>query len=94
MLLDPEIAQQVKTIMAESRQSMRKVINDLLRKALAKSRAGEKQKPYKLKPFPSGVPAGFLPGRFNQLYDELEVNGFLSERSAVVQSDSPAYKKE
>ena len=79
IVIDPEVAQQIKAIMAQSRSSMKKVVNDLLRRALALSKSRQDRKPYRVKPFSSGKPAAVLPGRMNQLYDELEAGLALQQ---------------
>jgi hypothetical protein len=84
VILDPEVAQQIKGLVAESRLSMRKVINNLLRKGLAGGKSPQAAGLYAVHPFESGTPAGIISGRFNQLYDELESEQFSRERPEAV----------
>ena len=93
IVIDPEVAQQVKSVMAESRQSMRKVVNDLLRKGLAEGKGSGAQEPYSVRPFDSGSPSGVLSGRFNQMYDEIESDGFLKAEHPVIHEPAPDYFK-
>jgi hypothetical protein len=77
LTLDPEVAQQIKALMRDSRRSMRKVVNDLLRRALAGGNKRSAPRRVKIQSYRMGWRDGLDPGRLNQLYDELEAESSL-----------------
>jgi hypothetical protein len=85
LTLDDDVARLVEDAIHREHRSMKQVINDALRQALAPH--VPRQEPYHLTPHESAVRPGFDPAGFNQLADELEDaaiidnNGTLRDRS-------------
>jgi hypothetical protein len=76
---DPDVETKIKALVRTSSKSMNRVINDLLRQALAGQVAPVEVKRYQVKPFPLGLKAGIDPLRLNQLVDEVEDEDKLRE---------------
>jgi hypothetical protein len=70
LTLDEDVARLVDETVHRERRSMKQVVNDALRQALAPRVA--RHEPYRLVPHQSAVRPGFDPAGFNRLADELE----------------------
>lgn len=70
LTLDPDVARLVDDAVHSERRSMKEVVNDALRRALA--RPVERREPYRLVPHESTVRPGFDLTGFNRLADEME----------------------
>lgn len=70
MTLDDDVARLVENAVHSERRSMKQIVNDALRRALAPR--VPRQEPYHLMPHDSAVRPGFDPAGFNRLADELE----------------------
>lgn len=70
LTLDEDVAQMVQNAVHAQRRSMKRVINDALRRALAPEIP--RQGTYRLVPHESAVRPGFDLAGFNSLADELE----------------------
>jgi hypothetical protein len=75
LTLDPDVARLVDDAMHRERRSMKQVINDALRSALARPHRGGE--PYRLVPHESRLRPGFDLSGFNKLSDELEDEALL-----------------
>ncbi len=75
LTLDDDVARLVDDAVHRERRSMKDVINDALRTALAPPVSREQ--PYRLTPHVSAVRPGFDPAGFNRLADELEDGAIL-----------------
>lgn len=75
LTLDDDVARLVDDAVHRERRSMKDVINDALRTALAPPVSREQ--PYRLTPHESAVRPGFDPAGFNRLADELEDGAIL-----------------
>lgn len=70
MTLDDDVARLLNERMRTGHQSMKRIVNETLRKALAPPTT--RREPYRLTPHQSGIRAGFDLAGFNKLADELE----------------------
>lgn len=69
LTLDADVARLVEAAMRADRRSMKEVVNDALREALA---AHAERRPYSVAPHHTSVRAGVDPSGFNRLADELD----------------------
>jgi len=80
LTLDPDVSQALKARIAEKNTTLKRVVNEALRRGLA-AEPGKKKKPFRVTPFSCG---GFRPGiditKLNQLADELEVQAFVEQQ--------------
>jgi hypothetical protein len=77
LTLDDDVARLVEDAVHRERRSMKKVINDALRRALA-PRAAEHE-PYRLVPHESTIRPGFDVTSLNRVADELEEDEILDK---------------
>lgn len=70
LTLDDDVARLVEDAIHREHRSMKQVVNDALREALAPR--VPRQAPYHLTPHESAMRPGFDPAGFNRLADELE----------------------
>lgn len=70
LTLDDDVARLVEDAVHRERSSMKAVVNEALRQALAVQ--DERQQPYRLTPHESGIRPGYDLSGFNRLADELE----------------------
>jgi hypothetical protein len=77
LTLDDDVARLVEDAIHREHRSMKQVVNDALRKALAPRVS--RQEPYRLVSHESAVRPGFDPAGFNQLADELEDEAIMSK---------------
>lgn len=75
--LDRDTESMLRRVMAESRVSFKRALNDAIRQGLQPP-APQKSKPFRVKTFRSGFQPGVDPGRLNQMLDELEVEDYRS----------------
>ena len=73
LTLDDDVADKLKQLAAKRKQPFRRVLNDLLRRALSGQSARPKPAIAKVETFSSALRAGIDPVRLNQLVDDLEV---------------------
>jgi hypothetical protein len=80
LTLDPDVAQRLKSRMAEQKATLKQVVNEALRRGLAaeQPRPGE---PFRVLPHSFGLRPGIDVRRLNQLVDELEVRSFVAKAS-------------
>jgi hypothetical protein len=76
LTLDPDVARLVDDAMHRERRSMKQVINDALRSALARPQRGGE--PYRLVAHESRLRPGFDLSGFNKLADDLEDEALLA----------------
>lgn len=76
LTLDPDVQRLVEEAMHQNRSSMKVVVNDALRRALAPR---PPSRPYRVDVHHSALTAGIDPGRMNQLVDELEDDALAGE---------------
>lgn len=77
LTLDDDVARLVEDAVHREHRSMKQVVNDALRKALAPHIA--RQEPYQLVPHESAVRPGFDLAGFNRLADELEDEAIIGK---------------
>jgi hypothetical protein len=77
LTLDDDVARLVEDTIHREHRSMKQVVNDALRKALAPR--VPRQEPYRLVPHESAVRPGFDPAGFNRLTDELEDGAIMNK---------------
>jgi hypothetical protein len=80
LTLEPDVAQQIRQLMAEKKLPLKQVVNDALRQGLSKIGRKEKLKPFKVEPFALEFKPGIDRDKLNQLVDELEVEAFLEKQ--------------
>jgi hypothetical protein len=76
LTLDPDVARLVEDAVHRGRTSMKKVINDALRRALAQPPPS--RQPYRLPVHEAALQPGFDLTGFNRLADELEDEAILA----------------
>lgn len=69
LTLDDDVARLIDEVVHREHRSMKQVVNDALRRALAPS--ASRRETYHLTPHESAVRPGFDPSGFNRLVDEL-----------------------
>lgn len=80
LTLDDDVADNVKRLAAKRKQPFRRVLNDLLRRALSGQSARPKPAAFRIETFSSALRAGVDPLKLNQLVDDLEVEDARSGR--------------
>ena len=78
LTLDDDVIDALKERARRLDQSFKQVVNDTLRRGLSPV-AAESQPLYRVNPHHSGFRTGVDPLRLNQLNDELQADGFVSE---------------
>ena len=78
LTLDDDVIDALKERARRLDQSFKQVVNDTLRRGLSPV-AAESRPPYRVNPHRSGFRTGVDPLRLNQLNDELQADGFVSE---------------
>ena len=76
LTLDPDVARRLKARMAETKLSMKQVVNESLRAGLANIR-GKRDVKFSVEPHSCQFKAGIDLDRLNQLVDELEAEAAL-----------------
>lgn len=69
LTLDDDVARLLDDAVHRERRPMKQVVNDALRRALAPEAAA---RPYRVRPFDTGLVPGIDPDGMNRLADELE----------------------
>jgi hypothetical protein len=82
LTLDPDVAQQLKSRMAQRKMSLKQVVNEALRRGLSTS-PPEKRRPFRVTPFALGFKPGIDLNKLNQLADELEVQAYAAKLRTV-----------
>lgn len=77
--LDPDVAQLVEDAVHRTRTSMRQVINDALRRALARPQGHRKA--YRLPAHEASIQSGHDRAGFNRLADELEDAAIIASQA-------------
>jgi hypothetical protein len=75
LTLDADVVRLIEDAIHRQRRTMKQVINDALRRALAPQDV--RREPYRMAPHESVVRPGFDPAGFNRLADALEDDGIL-----------------
>jgi hypothetical protein len=76
LTLDDDLARRLRQIARASGQSLKKVINEAIRRGLSLGEAPPPNiEPFVVTPQACGFRPGIDPARLNQLYDELELEG-------------------
>ena len=78
LTLDPDVARLVEEAMHRHRKSMKRVVNDAIRKALAGAVAEDKE-PYRVIPHHTELRPGYDHSSLNRLADELEDEEILEK---------------
>jgi len=76
LTLDPDVARRLKARMAETKLSMKRVVNEALRAGLTKTEQ-EKDITFSVEPHSCQFKAGIDLDKLNQLVDELEAESAL-----------------
>lgn len=77
--LEPDLAKKVKALAHRRKLSFKQALNEVIRRGLTSPDRQEPQPKYTLEPHPSGFRPGIDPGKLNQLFDQLEVEDFLTK---------------
>lgn len=75
LTLDPDVVRLVKDAMHQQRHSMKRVVNEALRRELAPPQAGGE--PFRVTPHTSAIRPGTDLGGFNRIADEMEDDAVL-----------------
>lgn len=81
LTLDDDVARLVEDAVHRTRRSMKQIVNDALRRALAPEVA--RQRPYQLTSHESAVRPGFDLSGFNRMVDELEDEAILESARRI-----------
>ena len=76
LTIEPDVAQRIRRRMAQSRLSLKRVVNDALRAGLAGPEKKTEAK-FAVEPHPCKFKAGIDLDKLNQLVDELEAESTL-----------------
>ena len=77
--LEPDLAKKIKVLAHRRKLSFKQALNDVIRRGLTSPERQDPQPRYTLAPHPSGFCAGIDQGKLNQLFDQLEVEDFLTK---------------
>jgi len=80
LTLDPDVAQTLKARMASQNATLKKVINEALRKGLS-IEPQKPKKPFQVRSFSLGFRPGIDIQKLNQLADDLETNAIAAKLS-------------
>ena len=69
---DPDVEAKIKAIARSSKKSMSRVLNEILRQALADQNTVVQRPRFEVKPFDLDLNPGIDPLRLNQVVDEIE----------------------
>ena len=83
LTIDDDLAAILKREAASKGLSFKALVNDSLRKGLAKDQALPSRKTFKVRPHPMGLRPGIDPTKLNQLADELEAEAYLEKRAKL-----------
>jgi hypothetical protein len=76
LTLEPDVEQQIRRRMTETKLPLKRVVNDALRSGL--SAPGKKPRSrYTVEPYPCKFKAGIDPNKLNQLLDDLDAEEFV-----------------
>ena len=79
LTLEPDVARQLKSRMAEQEVSLKELVNDALRRGLSATPASRPKKPFRVASHSFGFKPGIDMSKLNQLLDELEVQEFAAK---------------
>ena len=79
LTLDDDVAEKVKQLAEKRKLPFRRVLNDLLRRALAGQTQRARSAPFEVQTFRSALRPGVDPLKLNQLLDDLEVEDARSK---------------
>jgi hypothetical protein len=72
LTLDDDVAEKLRRLAQQRRVPFKRVVNELLRRALSGQDRRRRTEPFRMDTFRSAFRAGVDPGKLNQLSDELE----------------------
>ncbi|MBV9626354.1 MAG: DUF2191 domain-containing protein [Acidobacteria bacterium] len=81
LTLDPDVAQQIRNIIAQKKLPLKRIVNDALRAGLSTLGKQERATPFRVKPHAFGFKPGVDPDKLNQLLDQLEAEEFSKKLS-------------
>lgn len=81
LTLDDDIADKLKRLAEQRRVPFRRVVNELLRRALSGQGPPRRPEPFQVETFTSAFRPGVDPSKLNQRSDELEARRALERRS-------------
>jgi hypothetical protein len=81
--LEPDLARSVEALAHRRGMSFEQALNELIRLGLNSPARQDAQPKFTVQPHPSGFRPGIDPGKLNQLFDQLEVEDFHREGTAV-----------
>jgi hypothetical protein len=79
LTLDPDVAQELKTRVAERKTSFKEIVNETLRQGLSAKPKAKRAEVFRVEARALGLRPGIDPNKLNQLVDELEVQEFLAK---------------
>ena len=79
LTLDPDVAQELKTRVAERKTSFKEIVNETLRQGLSAKPKAKPTEVFRVEARALGLRPGIDPNKLNQLVDELEVQEFLAK---------------
>lgn len=81
LTLDDDVADKLKRLAEQRRVPFRRVVNELLRRALSGQGPRRRSEPFRVETFTSAFRPGVDPSKLNQLSDELEARRAVERRS-------------
>jgi hypothetical protein len=79
LTLDPDVAQALKSRMADRKTSFKEVVNETLRQGLAAKPKSKPTEVFRVEARSLGLKPGIDPNKLNQLVDELEVQEYVKK---------------
>jgi hypothetical protein len=76
LTIEPDVAQQIRRRIAQTKLPLKRVVNDALRVGLSSPEKEPKVR-YTVKPYPLKFKAGIDPNKLNQLLDDLDAEEFV-----------------
>jgi hypothetical protein len=82
--LDKDVERLLRDAMHRSRSGFKQALNAAVRAGLGQNVASARRRPFRVKARPLGLRAGLDPAGFNQLADDLDVEGWVENRRRSV----------
>lgn len=86
--LDPDVEKLLRESIQRGHKTFKSALNDALRRGLKGNASYSADQQYEVKARPLGLRAGIDPSRIHELYDELEVDEFLSKSKKLQQQQA------
>jgi len=94
LTLEPDVALQVKRLMADKKLTLKRAVNDALRAGLPALRRQVEPPPFKVEPFNLGrLKPGIDETKLGQYLDQLDVEEFLRKNPELARKNAEASRK-